>query len=407
MKYNPKINEDMAALPDFTAIHPLQGEETVQGCLAVYGQAADLLEEVTGMDAMTFQPAAGAHGEFTGLLLIKAYHHHRGDTGRTKILVPDSAHGTNPASAAMVGYTVVNIPSTPDGCVDVEALRSAAGPDTAGLMLTNPNTLGIFEKHILEITKIVHDAGGLCYYDGANLNAVMGIVRPGDMGFDVVHLNLHKTFSTPHGGGGPGAGAVGCKDFLMPFLPSPIVEKGEDGYHLVKPEHSIGRVKDFYGNFTVVVKALTYLLTLGKEGIPEAAENAVLNANYMMHRLREKYAMACGERCMHEFVMELSKLKEETGVSAMDVAKGLLDHGIHPPTMYFPLIVHEALMAEPTETESREAIDEACDVFLALWELAHTDPQALHDAPKTTPVGRLDEVGAARNPVLRYEKVPQ
>ena len=407
MKYNPKINEDMAALPGFTAIHPLQGEETVQGCLAVYGQAADLLEEVTGMDAMTFQPAAGAHGEFTGLLLIKAYHHHRGDTGRTKILVPDSAHGTNPASAAMVGYTVVNIPSTPDGCVDVEALRSAAGPDTAGLMLTNPNTLGIFEKHILEITKIVHDAGGLCYYDGANLNAVMGIVRPGDMGFDVVHLNLHKTFSTPHGGGGPGAGAVGCKDFLMPFLPSPIVEKGEDGYHLVKPEHSIGRVKDFYGNFTVVVKALTYLLTLGKEGIPEAAENAVLNANYMMHRLREKYAMACGERCMHEFVMDLSKLKEETGVSAMDVAKGLLDHGIHPPTMYFPLIVHEALMAEPTETESRETIDEACDVFLALWELAHTDPQALHDAPKTTPVGRLDEVGAARNPVLRYEKAPQ
>ena len=407
MKYNPKINEDMAALPGFTAIHPLQGEETVQGCLAVYGQAADLLEEVTGMDAMTFQPAAGAHGEFTGLLLIKAYHHHRGDTGRTKILVPDSAHGTNPASAAMVGYTVVNIPSTPDGCVDVEALRAAAGPDTAGLMLTNPNTLGIFEKHILEITKIVHDAGGLCYYDGANLNAVMGIVRPGDMGFDVVHLNLHKTFSTPHGGGGPGAGAVGCKDFLMPFLPSPIVEKGEDGYHLVKPEHSIGRVKDFYGNFTVVVKALTYLLTLGKEGIPEAAENAVLNANYMMHRLREKYAMACGERCMHEFVMDLSKLKEETGVSAMDIAKGLLDHGIHPPTMYFPLIVHEALMAEPTETESRETIDEACDVFLQLWELAHTDPQALHDAPKTTPVGRLDEVGAARNPVLRYEKAPQ
>ncbi len=407
MKYNPKINEDMAALPGFTAIHPLQGEETVQGCLAVYGQAADLLEEVTGMDAMTFQPAAGAHGEFTGLLLIKAYHHHRGDTGRTKILVPDSAHGTNPASAAMVGYTVVNIPSTPDGCVDVEALRSAAGPDTAGLMLTNPNTLGIFEKHILEITKIVHDAGGLCYYDGANLNAVMGIVRPGDMGFDVVHLNLHKTFSTPHGGGGPGAGAVGCKDLLKSFLPGPVVERGEDGYHLVKPEHSIGRVKDFYGNFTVVVKALTYLLTLGKEGIPEAAENAVLNANYMMHRLREKYAMACGERCMHEFVMDLSKLKEETGVSAMDIAKGLLDHGIHPPTMYFPLIVHEALMAEPTETESRETIDEACDVFLALWELAHTDPQALHDAPKTTPVGRLDEVGAARNPVLRYEKAPQ
>ncbi len=404
MKYNPKINEDMAALPGFTAVHPLQGEETVQGCLAVYAQAAAYLQEITGMDAMTFQPAAGAHGEFTGLLLIKAYHTRQGDAGRTKILVPDSAHGTNPASAVMAGYTVVNIPSAPDGCVDVEALREAAGPDTAGLMLTNPNTLGIFEKHILEITKIVHDAGGLCYYDGANLNAVMGIVRPGDMGFDVVHLNLHKTFSTPHGGGGPGAGAVGCKDFLKPFLPGPVVEKGEDGCRFVMPEHSIGRVKGFYGNFTVVVKALAYLLTLGKEGVPEAAENAVLNANYMMRRLREKYAMACGEQCMHEFVMDLSKLKEETGVSAMDIAKSLLDHGIHPPTMYFPLIVHEALMAEPTETESRETIDEACDVFLQLWELAHTDPQALHDAPKATPVGRLDEVGAARNPVLRYTK---
>ncbi len=404
MKYNPKINEDMAALPGFTAVHPLQGEETVQGCLEVYALAAEYLQEITGMDAMTFQPAAGAHGEFTGLLLIKAYHRRRGDAGRTKILVPDSAHGTNPASAAMVGYTVVNIPSTPDGCVDVEALRAAVGPDTAGLMLTNPNTLGIFEKHILEITKIVHEAGGLCYYDGANLNAVMGIVRPGDMGFDVVHLNLHKTFSTPHGGGGPGAGAVGCKDFLRPFLPGPVVERGENGCHLVKPEQSIGPVKDFYGNFTVVVKALTYLLTLGREGVPEAAENAVLNANYMMRRLREKYEMACGAGCMHEFVMDLSKLKEETGVSAMDIAKGLLDHGIHPPTMYFPLIVHEALMAEPTETESRETIDEACDAFLALWDLAHTDPQALHDAPKTTPVGRLDEVGAARNPVLRYAR---
>ena len=404
MKYNPKINEDMAALPGFTAVHPLQGEETVQGCLGVYAKAAEYLQEITGMDAMTFQPAAGAHGEFTGLLLIKAYHTRRGDMGRTKIIVPDSAHGTNPASAAMVGYTVVNIPSTADGCVDVEALRAAVGPDTAGLMLTNPNTLGIFEKHILEITKIVHEAGGLCYYDGANLNAVMGIVRPGDMGFDVVHLNLHKTFSTPHGGGGPGAGAVGCKDFLAPFLPGPVVERGERGCHLKNPAHSIGRVKDFYGNFTVVVKALSYLLTLGKEGVSEAAENAVLNANYMMHRLREKYDMACGAGCMHEFVMDLSRLKEETGVSAMDIAKGLLDHGIHPPTMYFPLIVHEALMAEPTETESRETIDEACDVFLKLWDLAHTAPQALHDAPKTTPVGRLDEVGAARNPVLRYTR---
>ena len=402
MKYNPKINEDMAALPGFTAIHPLQGEETVQGCLGVYAKAAEYLQEITGMDAMTFQPAAGAHGEFTGLLLIKAYHHHRGDAGRTKIIVPDSAHGTNPASAAMVGYTVVNIPSTADGCVDVEALRAAVGPDTAGLMLTNPNTLGIFEKHILEITKIVHEAGGLCYYDGANLNAVMGIVRPGDMGFDVVHLNLHKTFSTPHGGGGPGAGAVGCKALLRDYLPGPQVEEKNGKYRFFTPKRSIGRVKGFYGNFTVTVKALAYILTLGRERLPEAAENAVLNANYMMARLSKTYDMAYSGFCMHEFVITLEQLHKDTGVAAMDIAKGLLDNGIHPPTMYFPLIVHEALMVEPTETESKETLDEACDVFLRLWETAHSDPQALHNAPVTTPVGRLDEVGAARNPVLRY-----
>ena len=365
-------------------------------------ESEKLLGEITGMDAMTFQPAAGAHGEFTGLLLIKAYHAHRQDAARTKIIVPDSAHGTNPASAVMAGFTVVNIPSSADGCVDVEALRSAVGPDTAGLMLTNPNTVGIFDKNILEITRIVHDAGGLCYYDGANLNAVMGVVRPGDMGFDVIHLNLHKTFSTPHGGGGPGSGAVGCKEFLKPYLPGPVVTKDEKGYHFTHPAHSIGRVKDFYGNFTVVVKALTYVLTLGREGIPEAAKNAVLNANYMMKRLSEKYAMAYAGPCMHEFVMCLQDLKDATGCSAMDVAKGLLDHGIHPPTMYFPLIVHEALMIEPTETESQETMDEVCGVFLGLWDLAHTDPQVLHDAPTRTPVRRLDEVGAARNPVLRY-----
>ena len=402
MKYNPKLGEEAAALPGFTGVHPLQPIQTIRGCQQVLTQAEHLLCEITGMDAMTFQPAAGAHGEFTGLLLIKAYHHHRGDSARTKIIVPDSAHGTNPASAVMVGFTVVNIPSGPDGCVDVEALKAAVGPDTAGLMLTNPNTVGIFDKNILEITKIVHDAGGLCYYDGANLNAVMGVVRPGDMGFDVIHLNLHKTFSTPHGGGGPGTGAVGCKALLESFLPGPVVEKAGDGYRFAIPEHSIGRVKDFYGNFTVVVKALTYILTLGKAGIPEAAENAVLNANYMMKCLKEKYTMAYDVPCMHEFVMCLEDLLHDTGVSAMDIAKGLLDNGIHPPTMYFPLIVHEALMIEPTETESKETLDEACDVFLRLWDLAHTDPQALHDAPVTTPVRRLDEVGAARNPVLRY-----
>ena len=402
MKYNPKINEDMAALPGFSQIHPLQPEETVQGCLEVLHESEKLLGEITGMDAMTFQPAAGAHGEFTGLLLIKAYHRSRNDAARTKIIVPDSAHGTNPASAVMAGFTVVNIPSGPDGCVDVEALRQAVGPDTAGLMLTNPNTVGIFDKNILEITKTVHEAGGLCYYDGANLNAVMGVVRPGDMGFDVIHLNLHKTFSTPHGGGGPGSGAVGCKEFLARFLPGPVAEKDGDRYRLVRPEDSIGRVKNFYGNFAVAVRALTYVLTLGREGIPEAAKNAVLNANYMMKRLSEKYAMAYAGPCMHEFVMTLQDLKDETGCSATDVAKGLLDHGIHPPTMYFPLIVHEALMVEPTETESQETMDEVCGVFLSLWDLAHDNPQALHDAPTKTPVGRLDEVGAARNPVLRY-----
>lgn len=402
MKYNPKINEDMANLPGFAQIHPLQPEGTVQGCLEVLDASARLLGEITGMDAMTFQPAAGAHGEFTGLLLIKAYHTHRNDTARTKIIVPDSAHGTNPASAVMAGFTVVNIPSGPDGCVDVEALRQAVGADTAGLMLTNPNTVGIFDKNILEITKIVHDAGGLCYYDGANLNAVMGVVRPGDMGFDVIHLNLHKTFSTPHGGGGPGSGAVGCKKLLAPFLPGPVVAADGTGCHLVQPEHSIGRVKNFYGNFAVAVRALTYVLTLGREGIPEAAKNAVLNANYMMKLLSEKYTMAYAGPCMHEFVMCLQDLKDATGCSAMDIAKGLLDHGIHPPTMYFPLIVHEALMIEPTETESQEIMDEVCGVFLHLWDVAHSAPQTLHDAPTRTPVRRLDEVGAARNPVLRY-----
>lgn len=402
MKYNPKINEELASLPGFTAIHPLQPEHTVQGAMQVLFQAEQALCEITGMDAMTFQPAAGAHGEFTGLLLIKAYHKHRGNQKRTKIIVPDSAHGTNPASATMAGFTVVSIPSREDGCVDLEKLKAAVGDDTAGLMLTNPNTVGLFDKNILEITRIVHDAGGLNYYDGANLNAVMGVSRPGDMGFDVVHLNLHKTFSTPHGGGGPGSGPVGCKSLLAPFLPGPVVKKQQNRYHFEKPEHSIGQVKSFYGNFTVVVKALSYILTLGAEGIREAAQNAVLNANYMMKKLDDLYTIAYQERCMHEFVMSLEPLKKETGISAMDIAKGLLDNGIHPPTMYFPLIVHEALMVEPTETESKETLDEAIEVFRRLYETAKTDPQSLHEAPHHTAVRRLDEVGAARNPKLRY-----
>ena len=403
MKYSPKINEDMAALPGFTGVHPSQAETTVQGSLDVLGTCGNILCEVTGMDAMTFQPAAGAHGEFTGLLLIKAYHKDRGDFARTKIIVPDSAHGTNPASAAMAGFTVINIPSGSDGCVDLNALREAVGADTAGLMLTNPNTVGIFDSNILEITRIVHEAGGLCYYDGANLNAVAGVVRPGDMGFDVIHLNLHKTFSCPHGGGGPGSGPVGCKEALKEFLPGPVACPAGGQTTWVQPSKSIGQVKSYYGNFLVVVKALTYLLTLGKNGIQEASMNAVLNANYMMAKLKDTYEMAYPGPCMHEFVMTLNSLYHETGVSALDVAKGLLDNGMHPPTMYFPLIVHEALMVEPTETESRQTLDEAVEVFLAVYRQAVEDGETLHSAPYATPVRRLDEVRAARNPVLRWK----
>ena len=403
MKYNPKVNDQIAALPGFASIHPLQPEETVQGCLEVLGLAAQYLCEITGMDDMTFQPAAGAHGELTGLMLIKKYHQENGHEGRVNILVPDSAHGTNPASASMAGFHVVSIPSLPNGCVDIEALRQAADEHTAGLMLTNPNTVGLFDPNIAEITEIVHKAGGLCYYDGANLNAIMGIVRPGDTGFDVVHLNLHKTFSTPHGGGGPGSGAVGCKDFLKPFLPSPTLTHDESGYHLHRDNpQSIGAVKSFYGNFLVVVRALCYLLSLGKEGVPEASQNAVLNCNYMMSHLKDLYDIAFDTGCMHEFVMTLENLKKEKGVTAMDIAKALLDNGIHPPTMYFPLIVEEALMVEPTETETRETLDHAIEVFRSIYIQAQEHPEQMHELPLHTPVRRLDEVGAARNPRLRY-----
>ena len=393
MKYNPRIDEEMAALPGFTGIHPLAPQHTAQGCREVLDTAKQYLCEITGMSDMTFQPAAGAHGEFTGVLLIKQYHEARGDRRRTKIIVPDSAHGTNPATAALCGYQVVNIPSAQDGCVDLEALKKVLGDDTAGLMLTNPNTVGIFDKNILEITRMVHEAGGLCYYDGANLNAVMGIVRPGDMGFDCIHLNLHKTFSTPHGGGGPGAGAVGCQAFLAPYLPRSVLQEGP------------GRkqVRSFTGNFLVVVRALAYLMTLGREGIPEAARNAVLNANYLMQKIKGTFQPAFDRICMHEFVLDLSEFQKETGVSALDVAKSLMDYGMHPPTMYFPLIVHEALMLEPTETESRETLDWAAEVYRKLYDLAHTDPQWMHTAPHHAQTRRPDEVRAARNPILRYD----
>lgn len=392
MKYNPRIDEEMAALPGFTGVHPLAPAHTVEGCQEVITTIRKDLCEITGMDDMTLQPAAGAHGEFTGVLLIKQYHESRGDTNRKKIIVPDSAHGTNPATAAMCGFQVVNIPSAPDGCVDLEALKAVLGDDTAGLMLTNPNTVGIFDENILEITRLIHEAGGLCYYDGANLNAIMGVVRPGDMGFDCVHLNLHKTFATPHGGGGPGAGAVGCKSALAQFLPKSALME-EEG-HI--------QVRSFACSFLVVVKALTYIMTLGRQGIPEAAKNAVLNANYLMTKIKGSFAPAFDRICMHEFVLDLSKFKKETGVSALDVAKTLIDYGMHPPTMYFPLIVHEALMLEPTETESRETLDWAAEVFHKVYELAHSDPAYMHDSPHSTVIGRPDEVKAARTPVLQY-----
>ena len=406
MKYNPKVNEAIASLPGFTEIHPLQPVHTAQGCLEVLAETEKALSEITGMSNFTLQPAAGAHGEFTGLLLIKAYHLANGDTRRKKIIVPDSAHGTNPASAVMAGMEVVNVDSTPDGLIDVTALRELCkgNDEIAGLMLTNPNTAGLFDPNIREITDIIHGCGGQCYYDGANLNAVMGWARPGDMGFDCVHLNLHKTFSTPHGGGGPGAGPVGCKEHLAKFMPGIKVVEKNGQLDFAKAESSLGEMKNFYGNFLVVVKALTYIKMLGKQGIPEASKNAVLNANYMMNKLAAKYDIAFNPKvCMHEFVMDIGRQARETGVTAMDIAKGLLDNNIHPPTMYFPLTVHEALMAEPCETESKETLDQAIEVFMALNELAYSDPEALHNAPVKTPVTRLDEVGAARHPVLKYE----
>ncbi len=392
MKYNPRIDEEMASLPGFTGIHPLAPKHTTEGCQEVYATASKYLCEIFGMDACTFQPAAGAHGEFTGVLLIKQYHDARGDYKRTKIIVPDSAHGTNPATAAMCGYEIVNIASAPNGCVDLEALKAVLGEDTAGLMLTNPNTVGIFDENILEITRLVHEAGGLCYYDGANLNAVMGVVRPGDMGFDCIHSNLHKTFATPHGGGGPGSGAVGCKAHLIPYLPQSTM--------MAEPGHL--QVRSFDGKLLVTLKAMCYVMSLGREGIPEAAKNAVLNANYLQAKIKGTFEPAFDRICMHEFVLDLAKFKKETGVSALDVAKTLIDYGMHPPTMYFPLIVHEALMLEPTETESVETLDWAADVFRSLYELGYKDAEYMHAAPHNTVIGRPDDVAASRNPILRH-----
>ena len=371
MKYNPKVNELAARFDGFTKIHPYQQEKTVQGALKLMYDLGRMLSEITAMEEFTLQPAAGAHGELTGLMIMKAYHHNRNNEKRTKIIVPDSAHGTNPASAAVAGFDVVEIKSNDKGLVDLEELKAAVGEDTAGFMLTNPNTLGLFDENILEISKIVHDAGGLMYYDGANANAILGISRPGDMGFDVVHLNLHKTFSTPHGGGGPGSGPVGVKKHLAEFLPVPVISKKEEEYYMdYERPNSIGKVKSFYGNFGVLVRAYAYILSMGPDGLKEVAENAVLNANYIANKLKDKYFLPIVTECMHECVFSADWQKEKNGVSALDIAKRLLDFGFHPPTVYFPLIVHEALMVEPTETESKETLDEFISVMRQIAEEA-------------------------------------
>lgn len=404
MKYNPKINEDMASLPGFTGIHPYQPIETTQGALEIMYELSNMLTEITGMDEVTLQPAAGAHGELTGLMIIKAYHDSMGQQKRNKIIVPDSAHGTNPASAAVANFEIIEIKSNEDGSVCLESLKSVLSDEIAGLMLTNPSTLGLFEKNIVEIAKLVHEAGGLLYYDGANTNAIMGKTRPGDMGFDVVHLNLHKTFTTPHGGGGPGSGPVGVKNALLPFLPVPVVEKVDEEYLLNydKPM-SIGKIKSFYGNFGINVRAYTYILTMGAVGLRKATEMAVLNANYMKEKLRSHYYLPIDEVCKHEFVLG-GLSKELSQVTTLDVAKRLLDYGYHPPTIYFPLIVEGAIMIEPTETESLETLDGFIEVMIKIAQEAKENPELLKSAPHDTHVRRLDEVKAARFPVLKWTK---
>lgn len=404
MKYNPKINEDMAALPGFADLHPYQPEETVQGALELMYNLERMLSEISGLARTTLQPAAGAHGELTGLMIIKAYHKSRGDEKRTKIIVPDSAHGTNPSSAQVAGFDIVEIKSDKYGAVDLDELKAALNDEVAGLMLTNPSTLGLFEKNIKEIAKLVHEAGGLLYYDGANMNAIMGITRPGDMGFDVMHYNLHKTFSTPHGGGGPGSGPVSVREDLAKFLPCPTIEKNGDKYTLnYDCPDSIGKMKGFYGHFGVLVRAYTYILALGAEGLKEVSETAVLNANYMMNKLKEHFYLPLDQICKHEFV--LGGLKEDNlEITTLDIAKRLLDYGYHPPTVYFPLIVDQAIMVEPTETESVETLDDFIETMIKIAEEAEKDPKLLKEAPHNTPVRRIDEAKAAKDLVLKWSK---
>ncbi|KAB7670010.1 aminomethyl-transferring glycine dehydrogenase subunit GcvPB [Bacillus sp. B1-b2] len=404
MKYNPKINENVARFNGFAHIHPLQEESSIQGALELMYDLQEHLVEITGMDEVTLQPAAGAHGEWTGLMLIRAYHEANGDRNRTKVIVPDSAHGTNPASATVAGLETITVKSNENGLVDLEDLRRVVGEDTAALMLTNPNTLGLFEENILEMAEIVHEAGGKLYYDGANLNAVLSKARPGDMGFDVVHLNLHKTFTGPHGGGGPGSGPVGVKADLIPYLPKPVLIKVDNKYFFDYDRPlSIGRVKPFYGNFGINVRAYTYIRSMGPDGLKAVTENAVINANYMMRRLSAYYDLPFNRHCKHEFVLS-GRRQKKLGVRTLDIAKRLLDFGYHPPTIYFPLNVEECIMIEPTETESKETLDSFIDAMIQIAKEAEETPEMVQEAPHTTVIGRLDETLAARKPVLRYLK---
>lgn len=401
MKYNPKIAEVTAALPGFASLHPHLSSSDVywedcQGALELVYNVEQLLAEVAGMEETCLQPMAGAHGELTGVLLIAAYHRDRGDVNRDTILIPDSAHGTNPASAAIVGYKVREIPSTSSGTVDFEAFKSLLGPHVAGVMLTCPNTHGLFEPQVGELARMAHEAGALLYYDGANLNAIIGKCRPGELGFDVMHFNLHKTFGTPHGMGGPGSGAIAVGKCLVPFLPSPRVIKSGPDFCLVDSPKTIGKVAPFFGSFLVAVRAYTYLRALGNKGLKEVSQKAVLNANYVLSRLRKAYPPAFEGFCMHECLLSAAEMAAQQGIRALDIAKVLLDRGFHAPTVYFPLTVKEVLMIEPTETESRETLDAFCDAMLEIARLAQTDPESLHNAPTTLPVGRLDEVKAAK-----------
>lgn len=403
MKYNPKVNEEAIRLDGFAQAHPMQTPETAQGAMQLMYELQDYLGEISGLPDVTLQPAAGAQGELVGVLVIRAYHLARGDTDRTQILIPDSAHGTNPATSAMAGYQVVEVRSDARGNMDLDDLRSKVSSKTAGIMFTNPNTLGLFEENVRLVNQIVHEVGGLVYGDGANLNAIVGIARPGDLGFDVMHSNLHKTFSVPHGGGGPGAGPVMVRSALAQFLPSPVIAKEGDRYVFKTPEHSIGRIKSFWGNFLALVRAYTYIRTYGKEHLKEIAEVAVLNANYLLALIRHAYDPQIPDRLSkHEFVLNGTRFKKEYGVNTLDVAKRIIDYGFYPPTIYFPLIVPECLMIEPTETQSKASLDEFARALLQIAEEARTNPQLLHDAPHDTPVSRLDDVRAAREPILHY-----